>query len=345
MPFPLQVTPFPLISGCCECAPTCGSAFSLCKTSFATSFNLFSGATSLLSAAAGGPVASNTTCSGDTVYTFNGAPGFTNNLIVESSIRNSLLTITNNFTISMWIQDYKAGSAYILAFEDTTTLRYFHLFEQSLTRFVVFYVRAAIPGSSYDNGAGTEVEVDFMYDATLSPNGLRDNMWHYITISVNYPVMQFTVDGVVYNIVAYSYYDQNRNKVPSSGLVTPGTVMPAPIMDKTGNAVINVRIGGSSVRQTTGYVVKGSIRQMYFTSLMDSKTYSCLASCNNQIYSDGRVPQISTSFNPVSRTLSFSGTNSPSVYTSFLQSLVYADNGYLPPQETGSTRIVTLQVL
>ena len=337
--FLLQATAFPLTSGCCECAPTCGSAFTLCNASFAASYNLFQGVSS------GGPIASTTICSGDTVYTFNGLDSFSNNLIVSSTIRNSLLGITNSFTVSMWVQDLVKGSTYLLAFEDTSTLRYFHFYEKSITRFAVFYARAALPGIASDNGIGTEVEVDFLYDPAIHPVGLRDNLWHYITISVNYPDMQFTLDGVVYSIGELSYYDQNRNRIPAlgSGLL-PGYKMPAPIMSKTGMP-IDIHIGGSSVRTPAGYVLKGGIRQIYFTSLMPNATYTCLASCNNKIYSDGRVPQIGTSYNPVTRTLSFSGTYSPSLYTNFLQSLVYSDNGYLPPQETGSTRVVTIQVL
>ena len=239
----------------------------------------------------------------------------------------------------MWILVTPPGSSYILAFEDTSTLRYFHFYEKSTARFAIHYTRAAIPGVTPDNGVGTEVEVDFTYNPVLHPNGMRDSNWHYITFSVNYPNMQLTVDGYAYSISEYSYTNQFRVKVP----ITPGTTMPAPIMNKSGNSAINVRIGGSSTR-APGFVMQGSIRQMYFTSLMNTMTYTCLASCKNLISTDGRAPQVTTSYNPVSRTLTFTGTNSPSVYTNFLQSLVYVDNGYLLPQETGSTRIITLQV-
>ena len=272
------------------------------------------------------------------MYNFNGINTVTNNLVVASSIRNSLLAITNSFTISMWVQVIPPGSSYLLTFEDTTTARYFHLFDKSLTRFTVYYVRAAIPGAS-DKGMGSEVEVNFIYNAAIHPNGMRDSMWHYVTLSVNYPIMQLTLDGTVYNISEYSYTNQNGVKVP----ITNGTTMPVPILNKSGQSGINVRIGGSSTR-SPGYTLKGGIRQLYFTPLMNTATYNCLASCNNNISTDGRTPQITTSYNPVSRTLFFNGASSPSEYTNFLQSLVYVDNGYLAPQETGSTRIITLQV-
>eukprot|EP00731_Ephydatia_muelleri_P012912 Em0007g222a len=150
--------------------------------------------------------------------------------------------------------------------------------------------------------------------------------------------MQLTLDGIVYNISEFLYTNQSGVRVPLS----LGTTMPAPILNKSGQSSINVHIGGSSTR-SPGYTLRGGIRQLYFTPLMNTATYSCLASCNNQIYTDGRTPQITTSYNPVSRTLSFNGASSPSVYTNFLQSLVYADNGYLTPQETGSTRVIILQ--
>ena len=276
------------------------------------------------------------------MYNFDGINTLTNNLVVASSIRNSLLAITNSFTISMWMQVLPPGSSYLLTFEDTTTARYFHLYEKSTTRFTVYYARAAIPGAPTDTSVGTEVEVDFIYNAAIHPNGLRDSLWHYITLSVNYPTMQFTLDGIVYNISEYLYTNQNGVRVPLSG-VALGTTMPAPILNKSGQSGINVRIGGSSIR-TPGYSLKGGIRQLYFTPLMNTSTYNCLASCNNQIYTDGRTPQITTSYNPVSRTLSFNGTSSPSVYTNILQSLVYVNNGYLTPQETGTIHIITLQV-
>ena len=234
------------------------------------------------------------------------------------------------------------GSSYLLTFEDTSTARYFHLYDKSTARFTVYYARAAIPGAPTDASVGTEVEVGFTYNATIHPNGMRDSLWHYITLSVNYPTMQFTLDGIVYNISEFLYTNQSGVRVPLSG-VALGTTMPAPILNKSGQSGINVHIGGSSTR-SPGYSMKGGIRQLYFTPLMNTATYNCLASCNNKIYTDGRTPQITTSYNPVSRTLSFNGASSPSVYTNFLQSLVYADNGYLTPQETGSTRVIILRV-
>ena len=243
----------------------------------------------------------------------------------------------------MWVQSIPTGSVYLLTFEDTTNVRYFHLYERSTTRFTVYYARAAIPGAATDTSVGSEVEVDFTYNATIHPSGMRDSMWHYVTLSVNYPIMQLTLDGTVYSISEYYYTNQNGVRVPLGSGTALGTTMPAPILNKSGRSSINVRIGGSSKR-SPGYTLRGGIRQLYFTPLMNTATYSCLASCNNNIYTDGRTPQITTSYNPVSRTLFFNGANSPSEYTNFLQSLVYVDNGYLTPQETGSTRIITLKV-
>ena len=336
---------FPNQYGVCECTnPACQNVFSLCGTSFSLQEDLFAGATPASSA---GP----TLVSGLSfqVYSFNGRNDLSNNwLEISSATKTLFLQTTDDFTISMWIRvSSGSSSSYILGFELGTN-RYFSLYEASQTTLVLYYFRDSIPGVTNDDARGTQVALTFFYDTAVFPQGLRDNQWHFITFTIDFPAAILNVDGYEHRPTRGNYRNQFQSRVDLVRL-TDGTHhnMPAPLLTKTQTQIdgISGKIGGSA--RNVRFALDGEMRQLSFTSLFDTSTLNCIVSCNNRI---GITPgatissSITTLYDPVKRQFIFRGAASPSQYTTLLQSLVYYSNGFLLPQEQGESRIIRISV-
>ena len=341
---------FPNQYGVCECTnPACQNVFSLCGTSFSLQQDLFAGATP---ASSSGP----TLVSGLSfqVYSFNGRNDLTNNWMeISSAVKTLFLQTTDDFTISMWIRvSSGSSSSYILSFELDTD-RYFSLFEASRTTLVLYYFRDNIVGVTNDDARNTQVALTFFYDRAILPLGLRDNQWHFLTFTIDFPAAILNVDGYEYRPTRGNYRDQFQSRVDLT-LLTDGTYhdMPAPILTKTQAQIdgISGKIGGSARRSRSSvgpYALDGEMRQLSLTSLFDTSTFNCIASCNNRIgiAPGATIPSsITTLYNPVKRQFIFRGAASPSQYTTLLQSLVYYSNGFLLPQEQGESRIIRISV-
>ena len=336
---------FPNQYGVCECTnPACQDVFTLCGTSFSLQQDLFAGATPATSA---GP----TVVSGldFQVYSFNGRNDLSNNwLEISSTTRTSFLQTTDDFTISAWIR-VRGGSnsAYILSFELGRS-RYFSLFEASPTTLVFYYFRDNIPDVTNDDARNTQVALTFFYDQTILPLGLRDNQWHFVTFTVDFPAVILTVDGYEYRPTRGNYLDEFQSRVDLPQL-TDGTFhdMPAPILTKTQAQIdgISGKIGGTA--RGNRFSLDGEMRQLTLTNVLDTSTLNCIASCNSVIgIAPGATipPSITTLYNPAARRFSFRGAASPIQYTTLLQSLVYYSNGFLLPQEQGESRIIRISV-
>ena len=336
---------FPNQYGVCECTnPACQDVFTLCGTSFSLQQDLFAGATPVSTA---GP----TLVPGLSflVYLFNGRNDLSNNWVeISSAAKTLFLQTTDDFTISMWIRVASgSNSAYIVTFELGRN-RYFSLFEASQTTFVLYYFRDNIPGVTNDDGRDTQVALTFFYNTAVLPFGLRDNQWHFVTFTVDFPAAILNVDGYEYRPIRGNYRNQFQSRVDLLQL-TDGTYhdMPAPILPKTQAQIdgISGKIGGTA--RGNRFSLDGEMRQLTLTNTFDTSTLNCIASCNNRI---GIVPgatvssSITTLYNPVARRFTFSGAASPTQYTTLLQSLVYYSNGFLLPQEQGEIRIIRISV-
>ena len=336
---------FPNQYGACECTdPACLDVFTLCGTSFSLQQDLFSGVTT---ASSGGP--SLVPSLNFPVYSFNGRNDLSNNwLEIPSTVKTQFLQRTDDFTISFWIRVLSDSSAsYILSFELGTN-RYFSLFEASGTTFVFYYFRDNIPGVTTDDGRTTQVALTFFYDTSLFPSGLRDNQWHFISFSVDFPSVILNIDGYEHRPTRGNYRNQFQSRVDLA-LLTDGTFynMPAPILTKTQAQIdsISGKIGGTE--RGNRFSLGGEMRQLTQTDLFDTNTFNCIASCNSRIgIASGATisSSISTIYNPTTRRFVFSGTATPSQYTTLLQSLVYFSNGFLLPEEEGEIRVISISI-
>lgn len=336
---------FPNQYGVCECTdPACQDVFTLCGTSFSLRQDLFAGATPASSA---GPTL--VSGLGFQVYSFNGRNDLSNNwLEIPSATKTLFLQTTDDFTISMWIRVASGpGSSYIVAFELNRN-RYFSLYEASQTTLVLYYFRDNLPGITSDDGRDTQVALTFFYDTSIFPLGLRDNQWHFVTFTIDFPAAVLNVDGYEYRPTRGNYRNQFQSRVQLSQR-TDGTYynMPAPILAKTQAQIdgISGKIGGTA--RGNSYSLNGEIRQMTLTNVFDTSTLNCIASCNSRIgiAPGATIPSsITALYNPATRRFIFRGAASPSQYTTLLQSLVYYSNGFLLPQEQGESRIIRISV-
>ena len=334
---------FPNEYGVCECTnPICLDTFVLCNTSFDFQLDLFDGAVIPSQSEARVVPGLNFT-----VYMFDGVHAAENWILLSDDVKLSFLQRTDNFSLSMWVKVESGSSpAYLVAFEEGTE-RQLSLFDGSQSRLIFYYCRGElssnVPGEP-DDGFATQVSLSFYYDSSRLPTGLRDSQWHFLALTINYPVVLLTLDGTVYLPTAGSFRNQFNSLV---SLVNDGTEyeMPAPILVK-GQAQINAIsgiIGGS--QRGTQFSLAGEMRQVTISNVLSSEMYTCMASCNNRIIINtlATLPQ-ETFYNPVTRVLDFNGNFPALVYTALLRSLIYIDNGFLLPESNGIIKNRTIEL-
>ena len=345
--FLLQVVEFPLDYGLCTCSspsePSC-SAIDLCGVTVVE--NLLSNAVIPL----GSQAVRDVSITDNIAYVFNGEHTSNNWVLVsdESKVNVFNLVDNNPFTISCWLRvDSGSSDSYIFSFQ-TGRSRYLSLYERSATRATFFYYRDAI-AQPEDIGYATQVALSFFYETTVFPNGLRDDEWHFIALSIDYPSITLTIDGYVHRPTQGNYRDVAGQTVD---LVRDGTLynMPAEILRKTRaqiDAIVGY-IGGSS--RGNSYSLDGAIRQLIITDNLGTDAYNCLGSCDVTIYSDGSVSGFNTFFNPTKRSFEFSSSAEPNEpvgdieYTEYMGTLIFSDNGFLPPEEEEESWKVLVQV-
>lgn len=282
------------------------------------------------------------------VYSFNGRNGVANNwLAIPDTVKSTFLQTTNQFTVSLWLRVEDGGSSYLVSFELGRN-RYFSIYDGSSARMIVYYFRDALPGftSTSDDGYETQVALSFYYNQTQLPSGIRDNQWHFISLTVDFPSITLVIDGVQYQPTRGNYRNQFQSTVNFNRISGVNYTMPAPILVKSATLINSIvaRIGGSI--RTNNFALFGEMRQLVLSNVVDNAMYACLASCNNLIGVDPSrsFPNIVTFYNPVTRTFDFTGPANAAVYTMVLQSLIYYTNGFLPPQEDGESRRITLRI-
>ena len=293
------------------------------------------------------------------VYSFSGDTSSSARFIMSDSVKQAVMSLTDNFSTSMWIKiPPQETIAYAFSFE-TEPVSANHRFYSWLmrqNRLNVFYNRGQIPGTAADNGINTRVGMSFYYsDETLFPEGtIHDNQWHFLKLDVNFPNMILYVDGHAIMCSEGHFFNAANAK---QDLVFPFD-MPAAFATKDSSTINNIiaRLGGSS-RSNDAYNIEASMRLMYITGLMNNNQYSCIASCNNSLIPIGFVPgsgsDLSNTYDgfdvfyqPVTRSLEFQKAgSSPEEYTNFVRSLVYnTRNGSITPEEQGEGRRVTITV-
>ena len=287
----------------------------------------------------------------EVAYLFNNLNGIPNNwLDMESGVKTRTLQVTDDFSVSMWITiNANSQSAYIFSYE-LGTARYFSLFDSGSDRAILYYFRdrlSELDPADVDDGFRTQVAFSFYYDDAIFPNGLRDSQWHFISLNMDFPDVTFTVDGYVFRPTRGNYFNSFNNQVVLDRL-QDGTFyqLPAPLLTKSQDIIdsIDGRLGGSARGNNIEFCLGGQIRQMLFTDRLSTADYNCIGSCNNEVFSDRTVSGFTTFYQPATRLLSFSGPLTPDEYTAYLQTLLYSDNGFIPLEQEGESRLVTLQV-
>ena len=325
------------------CSPpeNCDNVFTLCETTFSLQQDLFASVDARGDTRQVGTV-------DNPIYEFSGESITDNWLFISDDVKRIFLEKTDDFSVSLWLRIHlQSNSAYILSFEVGVD-RYFSLYERSRTRLNFIYYRDAVDGSNSNNDLGynTQVAFSFYYDTAIFPRGVRDGIWHFIALTIDYPIITLTIDGYIYRPTQGNYYNFNNDKVD---LNRDGTIynMPAPILTKSESQIniITAYIGGSN--RGTQYALMGAMRQFMLTDILDTETYNCLGSCNTALFSVGTVNgDFTTFYNPARRSFEFSSNSGPDNYTSYLRSLVYSDNGFLMPETQDETilRRIFIQV-
>ena len=341
-----------------SCQGSNGTEYSMCGSNLNPQYNLLTSSTlSPETVGSDNPVL----VDGTDVYRFNGASGTQSRFLITSTLRNDVLSITDDFSTSMWIKfnSGSRGNQYPISFETDTRERHFSFLFRT-ARLNVFYRRdvlvlGAAPGD--DNGYGSRVGLSFYWDQSIFGD-FRDDKWHFVKLDIDFPKIKFYIDGHVYYATEGHYFNAANSRIT----LPPGTTvydMPARILDRPNSispapplSSIDVRVGGS-VRGNFNF--EGEMRLLYITSLMDNSLYTCIASCGESVVPTGYVPGsqnlttdvngFNTFYNPVSRMLYFNKAGStPDDYTNFLRSVSFSTRDIIPPEEQGEGRRIELRV-
>lgn len=335
---------FPNDYGLCECDNlACRDVFELCETFFSLQLNLFDGG--VLPAGANGP--SLVAVPNFVVYSFNGANSIADNWVEFSDTTNTnFLSVTDDFTISFWLLvETNSDSTYLLSC-DLERNRYFSMYESSRSRLTLYYFRDSIPGFPNDDGYNTQVALSFYYDTTAFPDGLRDSKWHFISLTVDFPTVYFSLDGHIMHPTQGNYVNEFGSRIL---LDRDGSMhdMPAPILTKTETQMneIECKLGGSN--RGTSFALFGMMRQPTVTNILTETDHRCIASCNEYLEVDSSFsvsPSFEIFYDPVQRQIEFSSQSDVSEYSLLLQSLTFNSNGFIPPEEEEESRQINIQI-
>lgn len=342
-----------------SCRGSTGEEYTMCDSSLFTQLNMLS---SIVPEAVGSNNPTNP--SGTDVRVFNGANSNQARYLISGTLKDQVLSISDDFSISVWLKFDSNGKnlQYPISFEGGTQSdrnRYFSwLFRLNSKRLNLFYNRDLLETSSSptaDLGYGLRVGLSFYWDQSVFDD-LRDDKWHFYKMDVDFPKIKFYIDGHVYYATEGHYHDVTGDR---AGISDPIELeLPARILDKTSStspitiAEMQARVGGSS---RGNFNFDGQMRLLYVTSLMDNSLYTCLASCGDTVIPEGYVPGsqnltnivngISTFYNPVSRELHFIKASSiPQEFTTFIRSISYSTKDVLPPEEQGEGRRIRIRV-
>ena len=341
-----------------SCQGSNGTEYSMCGSNLNPQYNLLTSSTlSPETIGSDNPVL----VDGTDVYRFNGATGTQSRLLITGTLHDDILSITDDFSTSMWIK-FNSGSRdlqYPISFETSAGNRHFSFLFWPI-RLNLFYRRDVLVAGSIPNedlGYGSRVGLSFYWDQSIFGD-LRDDKWHFMKLDIDFPKIKFYIDGHVYYVTEGHYFSVTNSIVRFSN--SPEFNMPARILDRTSStspvplSSIVVRVGGS-VRGSNKYNFQGEMRLLYITSLMDNSLYTCIASCGESVIPSGYVPGsqnlttnvdgFSTFYNPVSRVLYFNKAGStPNDYTNFLRSVSFSTRDTIPPEEQGEGRRIELRV-
>ena len=297
---------------------------------------------------------------GTDVFRFRGgisSPSSTTRYTMNSTVKNSALDFTDNFSTSVWIKANEINrlNQYIFSFDDPNPTQWdpdehrVYTWRLRDTRLTVFYRRARLDNLSpgqHDSGENSRVGLSFYIRSEVIPNGnIYDGKWHFYKLDICYPDIKLYVDGYLHQATEGHYFTVTGDR---EGLdrVQDGSFynMPARIITKD-NAYKNRVIGyiGGTQQFDNKHNFDGDLRLLFMTNKMNNSQYTCIASCNNSLIPQGYTPSsneftaiignFSVFYQPVSRTLYFNNSNAPpSEYTAFLQTLSYNSNGYLLAQ-------------
>ena len=272
----------------------------------------------------------------------------TSRYTMDAAVKNNALNFTDHFSTTAWIKSVSNGqlNQYIFSFDNSANDRVY-TWRLRATRLTIFYRRARldyIDQAQTDSGENSRVGLSFYFKNEVIPGGsIFDSQWHFYKLDIDYPFIKLYVDGYLHMATEGHYFDVTGRRVslPRNSSIYN---MTARIIEKdaTYKSQVTGRIGGTQ-RFSGRYNFNGFLRLLFISSTMNNEQYTCIASCNTSLVPVGYTPgsedfnttvgSFSVFYQPVSRTLYFNDTNAnSSVYTTFLKSISYNTNGFLPAQ-------------
>ena len=286
----------------------------------------------------------------------------TSRYTMDATVKNNSLDFTDHFSTTAWIKSVSNGqiNQYVFSFDDSANNRVY-TWRLRATRLTIFYRRARLDNidpAQTDSGENGRVGLSFYFrDEVIPDDSIFDSQWHFYKLDIDYPSIKLYVDGYLHMATEGHHFDVTGI---TRVTLTRGDVhdMPARIIEKDAvyKSQVTGRIGGTQ-RYSGRYNFNGFLRLLFISSTMNNEQYTCIASCNTSLVPAGYTPgsehfnttvgSFSVLYQPVSRILYFDTNANSSVYTTFLKSLSYNTNGFLPAQtvaNTGEGRRLELKV-
>lgn len=265
-------------------------------------------------------------------------------LPVDGTIVDNLLESNTTFVFATWIQIRTSDTYYIYCLGRVTrNYRHFCIYYRQAGEIDLWYQRQYRPGvDTQQNEIRQVVRVVFSPPSGIS---LNDEEWHFYKLQLIYGpngdiTVEMFIDDYAMQAFLVRYRDASGDTIETTSFPDPNIITlpfrPEPVPTEATDMV--AFMGGRYNRPQ--FNLNGRIgRMLIFPYLIDC---TCYTSCNELLFVNGPIsPAIATSYNGVTRTLTFNGAAPLTDYITLLQQIAFSTSNPI----SGTKRYVKLQVL
>ena len=329
---------YPNEFGCCDNATL--DAYELCGID--DYINLFEGAIFDPAAAVGKPDNVNPPFAAEITSQTAGTPA----VGLSPAILDQVLQgfPNNEFTLAGWVRHVSRQAEYIFSIDENNSDHYFTVYITK-NRLQFECRRPFQPGEVTDpNGQSLTQQMKVIFNSpdnipdgsTLKPSGnkLSDGEWHFIAIVSKGRNMRYYLDGERFDpwSIIFRAPDGRRQQIYSDAS-NPVLELPYDLYIPSDATLVQGSIGGEG-NDTNHNLWRGSVSKLVLMRrAVDLATLQCFAACTESLTSTLENTPLLQLYNPVTRSLSITGSQSIETYEEYLASVRY-ESGVLQPRDS-----------
>ena len=277
-------------------------------------------------------------------YDFDG--GTSAMLAVDGTVVNNLLRSNTSLVFSTWIQIRMSETSYIYCMGRVyRNYRHFCIYYRGNGTIDLWYQRQYRPGIDQEEREISQ-SVRVAFNPTSETIFTTNRGWHFYQLQLTYRpdgdvTLEMFIDGIVMQAFFIRYRSADGTITDVS--VSDPSIVTLPFRPEPVSAEATDLIAFIGARYNKpGFNLNGRLgRMLVFPYLIDSASLNCYTSCNELLFISGAISTaITTSYDGVSRTLSFNGAAPLTDYITLLQEIAFSTSNPI----SGTKRYVRLQV-